>query len=191
MATASPRYTFFQRLLHWVIALIVFGLLLAGLAFWGLGEDGTVTIFGVNLVTLDQATIGDLYKYHKSFGVLLLVLMVVRLAVRIDKPAPAYDPPIGAFEKLIGGTIHVLFYLLLIAMPIGGWIATMAGGYPVPFFNVTLPNLLPENKAMAEQLFTLHGIGGLVLAVLILLHVGAALKHWRLRDGVMRRISLP
>ena len=186
MATTA-RYPFFLRLLHWLIALIVLGLLAVGLTFMTLGGyDGTAELLGADLT-------GELYKYHKSFGILLLVLMVIRLAIRIDKPKPAYDPPIGGFFRFVGGTTHVLFYLILIAMPIGGWIATAIGGFPVQFFNVTLPGLpgfIAENKDISAQLFWLHGIGGLVLAGLVVLHVAAGLRHWARKDGVMKRISL-
>jgi cytochrome b561 len=178
------RYTFLQRLLHWLIALIVFGLLAAGFTFWGLGYEGTVNLFG-------QETTNQLYTYHKSFGILLFLLMVLRLVLRRVNPAPPYDPPLGAGERFVSGSIHVLIYIVLLAMPIGGWIATAAGGFPVQFFQWELPGLVPKNEALSEQVFLIHGIAGLVLTALVLVHIAAGLKHWKLKDGVMRRISLP
>jgi cytochrome b561 len=76
-------------------------------------------------------------------------------------------------------------------MPIVGWLATAAGGYPVQFFDLNLPGLMGKDKALSETLFGLHGAAGLSLLFLIALHVGAAIKHLLKKDQVTRRISLP
>ncbi|WP_200328334.1 cytochrome b [Thiocystis violacea] len=180
----TNRYTLLQRLLHWLIALIVFGLLFAGLAFWALGYDGLKGLVG-------EDTTNTLFMAHKSFGILLLLLTLLRIVLRVRTPAPPYDPPLGALERLVGGGIHLLLYVLLIGLPIGGWIATAASGYPIQFFGMTLPGLVGENKELGEMLFFYHGLGGLIVAVLVLIHIAAGLKHWRLKDGIMTRISLP
>jgi cytochrome b561 len=178
------RYTFLQRLLHWLIALIVFGLLAAGFTFWTLGYEGTVNLFGNELTN-------QLYTYHKSFGILILLLMVLRVVLRRMNPAPPYDPPLSGLERFVGGSVHVLLYIILLAMPIGGWLATASGGFPVQFFDWELPGLVAKNEALSEQLFLIHGIAGLVLLALVLVHIAAAIKHWKRKDGVMGRISLP
>ncbi len=183
MASAH-RYTFTQRLLHWLIALIVFGLLAVGFTLWWLGYEGVVNTFG------EQIT-NDLYKYHKTFGILVLLLMVLRLTLRRLSPPPAYETPLTGPEKAISGATHLLLYVLLLGMPIGGWLATAAGGYPVQFFGWELPGFISKNTALSDQLFLFHGIGGLVVTALLVLHIGAGLKHWKLKDGIMRRISLP
>ena len=181
----KTRYTFLQRLLHWLIALVVFGLLAIGLTFMTLdGYDGVVKAFG------NDAT-NQLYTFHKSFGVLLLLLMVLRVVLRRVSPAPPYNPPISGVERTVGGGVHILLYLLLIGLPIGGWLATAAGGYPVQFFDFELPGFIGKNEQLSETLFEFHGYAALALLALIVLHIGAAVKHWRLKDGVMRRISLP
>ena len=181
---ATTRYTLTQRLLHWLIALLVFGLLAIGFTFWTLGYDGTVSTFG------DEMT-NQLYKFHKTFGILLLLLMILRVVLRRVSPPPAYDPPLGKAERFVGGSVHLLLYVLLIGMPIGGWLATAAGGYPVQFFDWNLPGFIGKDEQLSETLFQFHGIAGLIVAGLLVLHIGAAMKHWRLKDGVMRRISLP
>jgi cytochrome b561 len=180
----KTRYTLLQRLLHWLIALIVFGLLAAGFTFWALGYDGTVGLFGKELT-------GELYKYHKTFGVVLLGLMILRVVLRRALPPPPYDPPLTSVERVVGGGTHLLLYVLLIGMPIGGALATAFGGYPLQFFDWEWLAPVDKNEALSEQLFLFHGIAGLVLSALVLLHIGAAIKHLKLKDGVMRRISLP
>ena len=178
------RYTLMQRLLHWLIAVLVFGLLAAGFAFWAFEYEGLVNLFGAE-------TTSSLFMVHKSVGILVLLLTILRIVLRRRSPAPPYDPPLGGLERLVGGGIHLMLYLLLIGLPIGGWIATAASGYPVQFFGLTLPGLIGENKELGETLFFFHGIGGLAVGLLVLVHMAAGLKHWRLKDGIMTRISLP
>jgi cytochrome b561 len=180
----TNRYSLLQRLLHWLIAILVFGLLIAGAAFWALDFDGLVSLVG-------EETTKTLFMVHKSVGITVLLLTILRILLRRRSPAPPYDPPLGGLERMVGTGLQWLLNLLLIGLPIGGWIATAASGYPVQFFGITLPGLIGENKELGEMLFGYHGIGGLVLAFLVLIHVAAGLKHWRLKDGVMTRISLP
>jgi cytochrome b561 len=180
----NDRFTLAQRALHWLMALIVAGLLAVGLTFMVLGYQGTVDAFG-NEVT------NSLYKYHKTFGILVLVLMILRAVLRWLSPPPPYAQPLSPFERLASRTVHLLFYLLLIGMPIGGWLATAAGGYPVQFFDLELPGLIGKDEGLSETLFRFHGYAGLLLLALIVLHVGAGIRHLRRKDGVVRRISLP
>lgn len=180
----NDRFTLAQRALHWLMALIVAGLLAVGLTFMVLGYQGTVDAFG-NEVT------NSLYKYHKTFGILLLILMVLRVGLRRMSPPPAYEKPLSGPVKVIAGGTHLLLYVLLLGMPIGGWLATAAGGYPVQFFDWNLPGFIGKNEALSKQLFMFHGYAGIAIAVLLVLHIGAGLRHWKMKDGVMRRISLP
>lgn len=180
----TNRYTLLQRLLHWLIALMVFGILASGLTFMTLGDDGIAALFG-------EALTGTMFKIHKTVGILLLALTVARIALRLVSPTPPYDPPLSGIERLVGGGTQLLLYVLLIGLPIGGWLATAASGYPVQFFDLTLPGLIGENRELGETLFAFHGLGGLLVLVLVLVHTAAGLKHWRLNDGIMTRISLP
>ncbi|QGU32512.1 cytochrome b [Thermochromatium tepidum] len=178
------RYTFTQRLLHWLIVALVFGMLLGGLSFWALGYEGLERLAGPQVTA-------NLFLYHKSIGILVLALTLVRLWLRRRTPPPPYDPPLTVLERLVSGVTMVLLYLLSLAVPIGGALATSAAGYPVQFFGLELPGLLPENKQLGETLFLYHGLGALALALVVLVHMAAGIKHWRLKDGVMTRISLP
>ena len=181
---APTRYSLTQRLLHWLIAVLVLVLLAIGLTFWTLGYDATVARFGNETTNL-------LYKYHKTFGILVFVLMIVRVLLRWTSPPPTYAPPLTAIEQIASRATHLLIYLLLLGMPIGGWLATAAGGYHVQFFDWNLPGLIGKNEALSERLFQFHGIGGLILAALLALHMGAGVRHWLRKDGIMRRMSLP
>lgn len=182
--TEIHRYALVQRLLHWLIALLVLGVLGVGMTLGFLGFDGTQETFG-------KAGTDALYTAHKTVGVLILVLMLLRLGFRRVLGVPPYRPPLDGFERVASHAVHGLFYVALLAMPILGWLATAAGGYPVQFFGWTLPGLIGKDKGLSETLFSLHGLLGWVLLGLIVLHIGGALWHWRIkRDGVMARMSL-
>lgn len=181
---AKTRYSFVQRLLHWLIALLIFGLLAMGFTFWSLGYEGVKGLFGAELTN-------TFYMAHKSFGILVFFLVVLRLLLFRFAPAPEYQTPLSGAERVVSGSTHLLLYLLLIGIPVGGWLATAISGFPIQFFGWSQPGLDPANKELGSQLFLMHGIGGSVLLAILLLHIGAGLKHWRKKDGIMRRISLP
>ncbi|MEM7496543.1 MAG: cytochrome b/b6 domain-containing protein [Pseudomonadota bacterium] len=182
---AEPRYHLIQRVLHWTIAALVLCALAGGALLYTYGFSGLEAAFGLGATNL-------LYKYHKTAGVLILCLMLLRLVVRLTLGAPAQVASIPPGQARIAEAIHLAFYGLLIAMAVLGWLATAAGGFPVEFFDAELPPLIGKDKALSETLYFLHGIVGLAMALLVALHIGAALRHWLvLRDGVMRRIGLP
>ncbi|MEO0823209.1 MAG: cytochrome b [Pseudomonadota bacterium] len=183
--TDMARYGLLQRLLHWLIAALVFAALLGGLVLWAYGFDGLKSAFGIEVTNL-------VYKYHKTAGVLILGLMTLRLAVRLVAGAPAAHPSLSPPLAAVSAATHWVLYALLFAMPVLGWLATAAGGFPVEFFDMKMPGLIGKDPALSKVLYWSHGALGLAIAVVMALHVAAALRHWLvLKDGVMRRISLP
>ena len=180
----ADRFSLIQRLLHWLLALLVIPALGVGITLGWLGFDGTKDAFGGEVTNA-------LYTGHKTMGVLILALMTLRLVTRLTLGAPPPVPTLTGFERLASQAVHVLLYLVLLALPIVGWLATAAGGYPVQFLAWNLPGLIAKDPALSEQLFQLHGLLGWALLALLALHIGAALMHWLVkRDGVMRRMSL-
>jgi len=178
------RYALAQRALHWLIALLVLGLLGAGMLLGYLGFDELKARFGIE-------TTNAIYAYHKTFGVILLGLMVLRLTLRLSLGAPPYREALQPYQRVLSRIVHGLFYVLLLAMPVLGWMATAAGGYPVQFFDTNLPGFIGKDEDLSSTLFELHGLVAWLLIGLILLHVGAALTHWLVwKDGVMERMGL-
>ncbi|MGE5153749.1 MAG: cytochrome b [Bdellovibrio bacteriovorus] len=183
-AASTFRYTLIQRLLHWLIVLLAFGLLGVGLTLGNLGYEGTVAAFGSDTTNL-------LYTYHKTFGVLLLGLMVLRVLLRVTVGTPPYRQPLAAWQAAASKVVHGLFYLVLFALPVVGWLGTAAGGFPVQFFGWELPGLIGKDEDLGKALFEIHGWLGWILIALIVIHVAAALMHWLIqRDGVVERMSL-
>ncbi len=177
-------YTLVQRLLHWLLALLVILALGVGMTLGWLGFDGARDAFGMEVTNA-------LYTGHKTVGVLILALMTLRLVMRLTQGVPLPVPTLTRFEHLASQIVHALMYLVLLAQPIVGWLATAAGGYPVQLFAWTLPGLIAKDEALSEKLFELHELLGWALLALLVLHIGAALMHeYVKRDGVMRRMSL-
>lgn len=180
-----PRYPLIHRILHWAVALIVLWQVTVGLAFLLLSFDETVATFG-------KAATDFLYKYHKSFGIVLLFLMLIRLGLRSAYGKPPYRPPLAPLERRLSSAVHTGLYLALIIQPLLGLAATSAGGFPIEFFGWVLPGFLAKNPDLGTTLYAVHGGVGIIIVVLALLHIAGALRHWLvLRDGVMKRMSLP
>ena len=182
--TETHRYALAQRLLHWLIAVLVLLALGIGMILGFLGFDGTREFFG--------KTVTDaLYTTHKTVGVLILALMLSRLGVRLVLGVPPYRPPLNGFERVASHTVHGPSSMWR-SWPCRSWGARHGGGWLTRVvFGWTLPGLIGKDQALSERLFSLHGRVGWVLLGLVVLHVGAALWHWRVkRDGVMARMSL-
>jgi cytochrome b561 len=128
---------------------------------------------------------------HFMFGVVVLLLVVVRLGVRLSSPTPAIVPTPGVFENLLAKIMHLSLYVFMIFMPIAGWIILSAEGHGVPFFGLELPPLVDKNEALAEQVEEIHKLVGEIGYYLIGLHVLAGLfHHYVKRDNTLKRISL-
>jgi cytochrome b561 len=172
----SPlRYTPIAQTFHWVIAaLIVAQFFLA----W----------------TADDLPIGmhklALLARHKSIGMTVLMLAILRLAWRFTHRPPALPPAMTAAERILAQVTHVAFYVLLFAMPLTGWMMSSAKNYSVSWFGLfTWPNLIGKNETAFTFLKSTHDILSDVLFVIAVLHVLAALKHhfWN-RDDVLVRM---
>ncbi|WP_019626575.1 cytochrome b [Thioalkalivibrio sp. ALJT] len=182
-AVVWPRYSRAQRVLHWLVAVLVLVALGLGGTIGWFGFEGLQARFG-------EAVTNSLFTWHKTFGVLILILMVMRIGLRLRRGKPAYGVALARWQRIGSEVVHGLLYGLLILMPVIGWWATAAGGYAVQLGPLILPGLFPEDAVLSETLFAWHQILGRVTLVLIVGHVAAALVHWRVRrDGVMQRMT--
>jgi len=176
----TNRYGFLRRILHWVGALSVLGLLAVGMLFFFFGVEGTQKLFGP-----------DVLKYHKSFGVGVLIVGVLVLFMRRSSGIPPYDPPLTFLLRWPSKLVHWLMILALIAMPILGWLGTAAAGHEVQFFNWTLPGIIGKNDVWAKNLFQYHLLVGWVLMGLVGVHLLGAFVHAKVaHDNINSRMSL-
>ena len=171
----GARYTAPAIALHWLIA--------AGIAgTFGLG-------IYMHELPLSPAKL-QLYAWHKWAGVSLFVLMWARLAWRIGHPPPALPRAMPALLRRTAGAAHGLLYVLLLAIPVSGWLMSSAKGVPTVWFGVLpLPDLVARDAALGERLQAIHQTLNFTLLGLIVAHAAAALKHHYVnRDDVLTRM---
>jgi cytochrome b561 len=174
-----------QRALHWAVAATVALAAPLGIAIADMSDAEVRSLTGGGL------GIGDFYWWHKSFGFLVLTLMLVRIAARLRLGAPPYDPPMAKRERIASHIVHRLMYLLLVALPMLGWIGTSLYGPGVAnFFGLTMPDLVSKNREASKLVLDIHGIVGMTVLWLIALHLCGAAFHglWK-RDGVVQRMT--
>ncbi len=182
-AAAQPRYTAVAIALHWLIALGIIGMIGLG---WYMGD------------LEDRAQQYALTQLHKSFGITILLLSVARLIWRLANPPPE-EPPMPPWQAMTARVTHIAFYVLIIAMPLTGWIMVSASPTEIPtrlFQTIPwahipgLPNLSDEAKeAFAVPIEFTHSKLAWVAIVLLVIHVAAALKHQFLdKDNLLVRM---
>ncbi|MBC2665141.1 cytochrome b [Novosphingobium flavum] len=167
------KYALRARVLHWTIAALILFNLATGLLHDPL-EDV------INLIPV-----------HKSVGLTVLVLSVLRLALRLTWTAPPYPATMTAFEVGAARAVHAALYLFMVLMPLSGWIMSSAGTRPLAWFGLfDWPKLaVVKDSALHVAGREFHEIGGWVLLVLALGHIAAALRHhFVIRDGILRRM---
>ncbi|HUA89248.1 MAG TPA: cytochrome b [Steroidobacteraceae bacterium] len=127
---------------------------------------------------------------HKSVGITILMLVVLRLAWRWINPTPELPGTLRPYERTLAKVTHVLLYVLLFLVPLTGWMMSSARGFPVSWFGLfQLPDLVPKDKPLYEALLTTHGVLAWTIGIVAIVHLLAALKHhFMLRDDVLRRM---
>jgi cytochrome b561 len=132
----------------------------------------------------------DLFVWHKSLGMLILVLMVARAIWRLTSVAPALPADTRPMERRAAHLTHLFLYLLLFLMPLTGWIVNSAANIPFRmFWSIAVPAITAPDKAVADVAARTHMVLFVVLALLLAVHVGAALRHHLLkRNNVLLRM---
>jgi cytochrome b561 len=173
---APARYTAVALALHWIIAaLIVVQFTLA----WS-ADDLPLGMHKLALLAR-----------HKSFGMTVLMLAVLRLAWRLFNPAPPLPAGMSKIESFLARATHSAFYVLLFAMPLTGLFMSSAKNYSVSWFGLfTWPNLIAPNERWFEVLKSTHDLLSYVLFAVAILHILAALKHhfWNKDDVLLRML---
>ncbi len=172
----ATRYTPIAVVLHWLLALAIVGAFCVGVYMSDLP-------FSMTRVKL--------YNWHKWAGVTILALSALRLLWRLANRPPA-DPPMPKWQARAAHGVHLLLYVAFFAVPLTGWAMSSAKGFPIVWFGVLpLPDFVPKDHDLGELLTQVHGALAWGLALLVLAHVGAALKHQFIdRDGLLARMSL-
>lgn len=169
------RYTRIAQSVHWLMAILILG------------------CFAVGLVMTDWPFSPrklQVYSWHKWAGVTVFVLLWVRLAWRVTHRPPPAPTSMSALQVRAANGVHHLLYVLMLAVPLTGWLMSSAKGFPTVWFGVVpLPDLLGKSDSAAEWLENAHALLAWAIVLLAAGHAAAALKHHFIdRDDVLRRM---
>jgi cytochrome b561 len=170
------HYTPTAQVLHWITALLMF----------------TILPVAWHIVTMNQddPRRETWLTIHKSIGITILALTIIRIVWRWITPPPSLPGTMGQIEAAAAVLSHWLLYIVLITMPVSGYLQSAAGGHSVIYFGLfEIPSLVPQNKNMAEWATAIHNAGQWAVYTLIVLHVLATVWHLAVRrDGILDRI---
>ncbi len=171
------RFGTIAIILHWLLAILMLGLLALGL-------------YMVRLPISIQKL--QYFGWHKEFGILVLMLVTVRFTWRLRNRVPSLAG-LEKWEITAAHAVHWAFYFFMFSLPITGWLITSSAGLPVSFFGwFTLPNLVTANEANRILYSSIHEWLSYALIVTFCLHTGAALKHHFInKDQILRRMLWP
>jgi len=174
----SDRYTRTAIVLHWLIALAVV----------------VQVSWGWTMQAIPKQPPGlraDAFNVHKSIGLTILALMVLRLVWRAwHRPPPL--PPMPKWQAQLARFTHVTLYAVLFVMPVAGYLGSVFSGYPVKYFGITLPAWGWKDAQLKDLMSAVHFTASWVLLGAVALHVAGALKHWLWdRDTLVARMGLP
>jgi len=198
MNTTSQRYTKTAIILHWLIGLLIIGMLALGLWMGDLPKDtpkvASFDLFNLGLYSVtvpEPISVRTFYfNLHKSLGMTLLALILFRVFWRVSHAAPAFPATMLAWEKKLSHAVHHLLYLLMVVVPVSGFVMSLYSKYGVMWFGVQLSNGL-DNPQLRDFFKEVHETAAWLLLVVIVLHVLAAIKHKLIdKDEVMQRMSL-
>lgn len=167
----TERYSRVARWLHWGMGLLIIGNLAGGL-----------------LHDIDPKLIMPL---HKATGILLLALVVIRILWRVTHKAPAYPASMSGMERFLSTGTHHILYLMMVLIPLSGWIMSSAGERPIGFFGLfDVPKFAVEKGSLLQGIsHEGHELLAFAMIALLVLHIAAALRHHLvLKDGIMARM---
>lgn len=180
---SKDTYGLVTKFFHWVTTFIILGVILVGLYMVSMP-------YGPEKL--------EMYAWHKSFGLLVLWFVGLRIIWRIFSVKPDPHPDHALWERVLARIAHFLLYIAMIGMPMSGWLMSSAGEYPVPFFGIQMPDLMGKNPDMARLMAFIHEVLAYILIGTIVLHAMGALKHHFIDDdttlirmlaGPMRKIG--
>lgn len=158
------KYHISSRIIHWLMAILIIGLLALG-------------IYMADFLPADATNKFQIYDLHKSFGVMVLILIFIRIFNRFLNKAPELPKDLPQIEKFASHTVHLLLYILMLVVPFSGYLMSNSYGFPVHFFTITMPNLISAQPEIGIYFAKTHKYAAYALIAAIGLHVGGALKH--------------
>lgn len=165
---SAQKYPFSLRLIHWTMAVLIIGLI-------------TLGVIMTRFLT-DEPYTQSMFYWHKSFGVVALMLIMLRIGFRLalNKQVPPLSSTLPKLEQIAAAVGHKLLYLLMLLVPLSGYLTSSAYGgnnAGIFFFGLRLPDALPKNQFLCDTFALMHTVTGYALATVIVLHIAAVIKH--------------
>lgn len=161
--------------LHWIIAIAIIAML----------------AFGIYVEDLPRSPEkGDLMAIHKSIGVLILVLALIRIAWRVISKYPEHLGQMSKWQEIIAKLTLLVLILGTVMMPVSGILMSIGGGYGLAVFGVDLIAGSGEKMETLSQIGqVMHGLGGKLMIAFLILHIAGAIKHEHIdKDGTLSRM---
>ncbi|AHC38988.1 cytochrome b [Ehrlichia muris] len=172
----KSQYHISLRIMHWLTGIPIILMLIMGFCL-------KMEVFP------DNFPIGKFYSLHKSTGIILLFLLILRLICRLNSNIPPYPKNFSHFLALISKITHTSLYITVIGMAISGYVMSSASGKAIDFFLFNVPLLIDSNTDIANAAQQSHNICAYMLSTLIIVHILAALKHKFIdKDNIFNRI---
>lgn len=177
LRNTDTSYGIVAKSLHWIMAVLI-------IAAW---------IVGYYAADLPNNTPSKptLYGLHKSVGMLVLMLVVVRLTWRLYNVVPRFEV-LDRVMMTAARTVHYLLYVFMFVQPLSGWAMSSAAGHTPTFFGLfTFPSLVAQNPLEVQKYVAIHNASAMILLTLFIMHVSAALfHHFVLKDRTLRRMTV-
>lgn len=196
MNHSTTSYTKTAKALHWLIAIGIFGMFALGWFMSELPKEApkqmAYDLFNLGVYTwnlTEEISPRTFYfNLHKSIGVTIFALILIRILWRITHRPPALLASYKAWESKLASGVHHLLYLLMVALPLSGIIMAIYSKYGIKWFGIALIKGL-DNKNMRELFYEAHEIIGLIILLVIVLHILGALKHKFIdKDDTLKRM---
>lgn len=171
----TTHYTATAKLLHWLMAALLFGMLALG--------------FYMHDLPLSPTKL-QIYSWHKWAGVTAFLLLAFRLLWRVTHRPPALPESMPKLMQFAAHAGHLMLYVLMIAIPLSGWLMSSAKGFQTVYFGILpIPDLLDKNKELGDLLALVHKSLNLFFVAVLAGHIGAALKHHFIdQDDILKRM---
>ena len=176
--SGSPNRYAASQLVHWLTALLVAAMIPMGLY-----------MVHRYVATNNDALTVTIYDTHKLTGFMALWLVMLRLALRYRHGASPSDPAIVRWQRTAASAVHLLLYVLLVLVPLLGWVGVSADGMRSMWGGLQLPQIAPKNEEVGWRILWWHGWAALTLGALAAVHVaGDPSSHRTKKDGILRRM---
>jgi cytochrome b561 len=176
----TTRFGLVSKFFHWTVFLLFVNQYVTGVLMMRL--HGNDTAFGY--------VQGDYYTWHKSVGLVVIALVLLRITWRKTTRLPDWPDTLADWEQTAMKWTERVLYLCMFVMPVSGYVFTLAGGYNFKLFGmVPLPQLIPKDPSVARIAEFIHAGTAFVIIAAVALHVALAIKRHRVdRDGFLHRM---